>query len=262
MNTRSVCIVLAFLSTALFVAAQETASRNSLPPAGTITGSGTAHFIPAFSGPTTIRDSTIFETSGLDVGIGTTSPQATLDVNGTVNAEGSFNLGGLAFAFGSHSNANAFFGFAGNFTMTGTANTAVGAGALASNTTGTYNIAIGENALVFNTTGGANTAIGFQALFSNTTGSYNTADGQATLSSNTTGILNTAVGQAALFSNTTGTANNASGTGALGSNTTGLNNTACENGASPPTPPAPATLLWATSRGQTRALTTLAIPLP
>ncbi len=53
-----------------------------LPP-GTITGTGTAGFIPVFTGPTTIADSKIFQTVGLNVGVGTATPAAKLDVAGT-----------------------------------------------------------------------------------------------------------------------------------------------------------------------------------
>jgi hypothetical protein len=54
----------------------------NLPP-GTITGSGTADFIPRFTGPTTVANSNIFETVGGNVGIATTTPAAKLDVAGT-----------------------------------------------------------------------------------------------------------------------------------------------------------------------------------
>jgi hypothetical protein len=54
----------------------------NLPP-GTITGTGVAGFIPVFTGPTTIADSKIFQTVGLNVGVGTATPAAKLDVAGT-----------------------------------------------------------------------------------------------------------------------------------------------------------------------------------
>ena len=59
----------------------------------------------------------------------------------------------------------------------GSANTAVGTGALFSNTTGDSNTAIGLNALVSNTTGSGNTAVGVRALDHNTQGSLNIALG-------------------------------------------------------------------------------------
>jgi hypothetical protein len=108
----------------------------------------------------------------------------------------------------------------------GASNTANGFDALFSNTTGTGNTANGAVALQNNTTGGDNTANGRQALASNTTGSANTANGFGALFNNTTGNFNTATGVSALLSNTTGTGNTANGYQALQSNTTGNNNTA------------------------------------
>ena len=109
--------------------------------------------------------------------------------------------------------------------------TAIGTGALFSNTTGSSNTASGFQALYSNTTGGNNTASGGYALFSNTTGSSNTGSGDGALYFNTTGGSNTASGGNALSSNTTGSFNTASGHRALFSNTTGLRNVAVGDGA-------------------------------
>ncbi len=144
---------------------------------------------------------------------------------GVVNATTSFNLGGFAFAYGSPGNQNAFLGFAGNPTMTGTENTATGYGALSVNTTGVGNTASGVDALDFNTTGGNNTASGYLALASNGTGNGNTASGYQALYSNYTGNGNTATGVQAL-ANTNGSDNTASGVEALFTNSTGGSNTA------------------------------------
>lgn len=108
---------------------------------------------------------------------------------------------------------------------TGNFNTAIGQGALSSNTTGGSNTATGANALGANTTGDVNTAGGYAALSSNTTGSGNTASGLGALFSNTTGDSNTAHGYTALYHNTTGKFNTAIGSGAL-LNTTASRNTA------------------------------------
>lgn len=105
-------------------------------------------------------------------------------------------------------------------------NTALGAGALSSNTTGNYNVALGINTLNKNTSGTANTAAGFASLFSNSTGNYNTAFGFGTLQNSTTAVGNTALGLEALYSNTTGSSNTGSGFQALVYNTTGSFNTA------------------------------------
>ncbi len=105
-------------------------------------------------------------------------------------------------------------------------NTAIGAGALYTNTTGSYNTANGYNALYYNTTGNSNTANGYGTLYDNTTGSSNTANGYDALLFNTTGSNNTANGFDALYSNTTGYNNTANGDHALFNNTTGTENTA------------------------------------
>jgi hypothetical protein len=104
-------------------------------------------------------------------------------------------------------------------------NTAIGDGALVSNTTGSFNTAIGFSALVSNTTGGSNNAFGHYALLFNTTGYQNTAIGVYTLESNTTGYRNTAIGHAAL-AGTVGSGNTATGVNALSSNSIGNNNVA------------------------------------
>ena len=132
------------LSIGLFAVAQET-PKNS-PPAAALSENaagplvtskavktaapyGTANYLPLWTGLNTIQNSAVYQ-SGSNIGIGTTSPAATLDVNGKINAATGFNLGGTLFAFGSSANSNVFLGFAGNGTMTGGANTATGSGAL------------------------------------------------------------------------------------------------------------------------------------
>jgi hypothetical protein len=87
------------------------------------------------------------------------------------------------------------------------------------------NTAIGAGALASNTTGGGNTASGFEALQSNTTASFSTALGAGALFSSTGGE-NTAIGNSALFGNTIGNHNLAAGSGALEYNTTGAGNIA------------------------------------
>jgi len=111
------------------------------------------------------------------------------------------------------------------YTNRGDFNTAVGVSALLSNNTGGRNVAIGWEALAANTTGGRNTATGFAALRFNASGSFNTANGYGALSSNT-GSNNTAVGFNALTGNTTGIDNTATGSDTLSNNTTGNDNTA------------------------------------
>ncbi|MBI4460309.1 MAG: hypothetical protein HY648_09670, partial [Acidobacteria bacterium] len=53
---------------------------------GGVGGSGTADFIPKFTGSATLGNSIIMEHLGMHIGIGTTNPTETLEVNGNVKA--------------------------------------------------------------------------------------------------------------------------------------------------------------------------------
>jgi len=105
-------------------------------------------------------------------------------------------------------------------------NTAIGQGALATNTTGSQNTALGSNALAVNTTGNYNVAVGSNTLSLNTTGTYNTAVGSNALALNTIGVGNAALGTDALSVNTMGQDNTAVGKQSLKSNEAGNNNVA------------------------------------
>lgn len=189
-------------------------------------GPGIADYVPLWLSTTQLGNSNIFQSAGL-IGIDTTSPAATLDVNGTINAATSYSLGGDPFILGSTATGNAFLGYAvGNSTMTGGSNVAVGYDTFPDNTTGKWNTALGEAAMSVSTTGSDNTGVGAGALEANTTGNSNTASGYASLLNNTTGYANTASGTEALYFNTQGNYNTASGTDALELNTTGTFNTA------------------------------------
>ena len=182
-------------------------------------------------------DSVITQDSSGNIGIGTTSPAAKLDVAGTIKADevtlpstvnaatGVVNLGGNRFlhAFGP---ASTFLGTnAGNFTIAGTGQlTGIGSYALTNNTSGNNNTAAGSFALFSNTSGDGNTATGSGALYNNN-GSGNTATGAGALYYNTSSN-NTATGAGALGRTTDGASNTATGSGALDSNTTGNRNTA------------------------------------
>jgi hypothetical protein len=120
-------------------------------------------------------------------------------------------------------------------------NTAVGDGALTSNTTGTNNTAVGSGAGYSMATGVENTFFGYQAGYSNSTGDYNIAIGPRALRNGGSGGTNIAIGRDALLactgsqnvgvginallSATSGYRDTAIGTGALGSLTTGAENT-------------------------------------
>ena len=153
-----------------------------------------------------------------------------IDVSGTVVCETDDNSGGAVTGVTASAPLVSSGGTTPNISLPGvlidTNNTAVGSGALLSNTTGAGNTASGVEALLNNTDGFNNTVSGFQALRNNTTGNSNTASGIFALRDNTTGSINTASGTEALLSNTTGNVNTATGVGALHNNTTGSNNTA------------------------------------
>ena len=154
-----------------------------------------------------------------------------INLPATTATTGQITLGGprMLHAFG---NNNLFLGQgAGNFTMSGSYNTASGFQALYSNTTASFNTASGYQALYYNTTGNNNSASGAFALYSNTIGGSNSASGTSALLSNTAGNENTASGYGALRFNTTGINNTASGSQALLNNTTGTANTASGYGA-------------------------------
>lgn len=88
---------------------------------------------------------------------------------------------------------------AGNFTLSGGANTAVGDDALSANGSGNANTAVGSSSLNGNTLGSNNTASGSFSLYSNTTGGNNTAFGRSAMASNTTASNNIAIGRNALY---------------------------------------------------------------
>jgi hypothetical protein len=101
-----------------------------------------------------------------------------------LSATGVINIGvSNPFAIGTPLNqitllgGNAFLGYAGNVTTTGSSDTATGVYALGGNTTGSNNTASGADALAINTSGNNNTAYGSGALMYNLSDSNNTAVG-------------------------------------------------------------------------------------
>jgi hypothetical protein len=231
----AICAILVSLCS-LSASAQQPASFPITCSSGTACKSGT---IPVFTttGGASKVDSSIVTQSG-----------STVTVAGSVSAKTSYEIGGAPFAFGSVTNTNAFLGFAGNSTTTGTGNIGVGTSALGANTAGKSNTAVGASALsvsttandssafgwfalAANTSGAQNHAFGAGALYSNTTGGSNSAFGLATLYNNTIGNNNAGFGYAALHANTTGTQNEGFGYEALFANTTGNGNAAFGTGA-------------------------------
>ena len=89
----------------------------------------------------------------------------------------------------------------------------------------TTNIGLGVNALE-NNAAQHNSAVGHGALFSNTSGIKNTATGSFSLFTNNSGIHNTASGRNALKFNSNGSNNTGIGKDALRDNVSGINNIA------------------------------------
>ena len=151
------------------------------------------------------------DTSG-KVGIGTTTPAATLDVKGSINALTAYQIGvSNVLTIGSSADSNLFLG--------------VAAGVHDIAGSGKYNVFSGYQAGYSNTTGSVNTFFGLQAGYNNTTASYNTFNGAETGFGNTTGSQNTFTGAFAGLNNTTGSSNTFSGIDAGTLNTTGSQNT-------------------------------------
>jgi hypothetical protein len=184
-----------------------------------------------------------------NIGIGTSSPKALLDVAGNALINGvtaGIGVGNIASntVFGKSAlnsnttgSSNVVIGLNALFeNKIGDSNTGVGLGALQSSKAGTNGVAIGYNSQInANSTATAwdntNTSVGAQALkgsntAANNTGVANTAIGRDTMLNNDSGSNNVAVGKDALLANSSGSANTAIGASALVSNTTAANNTA------------------------------------
>jgi hypothetical protein len=150
-----------------------------------------------------------------NVGVGTTSPAALLDVAGNINFSGLISYQGAPVQQFSSTSNNVATGISAlsNAGLTGTENTAVGNFALTGDTAGSSNTGIGYSALKSNTGGNENTAVGAQSLentvgtSNGSAGSGNTAIGWGALEDNTTGIGNIAIGLVAGSDITTGNDN-------------------------------------------------------
>jgi hypothetical protein len=185
-----------------------------------------------------------------NVGIGTASPTATLEVNGQIKiTKGSPGLGKVLTSSDEFGLATWQTPAAGGITQeadtldtvlkrgnTSTMDATVGNLSISSegiiksgadrfiHRSGSGNFFAGRNAGTLTTTGtGMNTAVGHNALTSLTTGNGDTAVGREALYNNTWGVLNTALGVSALSQNVGGGENVAVGW-AANSGTSGFSN--------------------------------------
>jgi len=170
------------------------------------------------------------DTTNERIGIGTTSPNAKLEVAGRIYQSSLGYSTFIGYEAGKSddlsSNTNTAIGYQSMYSNTsGYNNTSIGAYSLYSNTTGYYNVAVGVRALYTNTIGESNIAIGNSALRLNDEGSFNIAIGRDALYNNTNDN-NIAIGYSALKANTTGHWNIAIGNTVLYNNTTGYKNVA------------------------------------
>lgn len=204
-------------------------ARTMPPPPGTLTGSGAAHFIPVWTNSTNLADSQIYQNSAGLVGINTTAPTATLDVNGWMNtASGYYMSGNKILSVGSLADNNLFVGSYAGFTYTpgnGAGNAFTGYAAGYSNSTGNGNSFYGELAGALNESGSYNSFVGGFTGYFNTTGWGNTFLGYAAGYNNSSATWNTFSGYLAGYYNTTGSQNTFSGSGAGQENTTGSQDT-------------------------------------
>jgi hypothetical protein len=170
-----------------------------------ISAQGTQDYIPLWTNSTgTLGNSVVYQSgtgSTAKVGINTTTPIATLTVEGRVQATG-LNIQGKDFAYGHYASGNAMLGFAGTTSIACSDNTGVGYLALVDTGLGCNNTAVGAQAMQSNTGGSFSTGIGYAALYSETgtsltgtlTGSYNTAIGTDALFFVNTGNYDSALG--------------------------------------------------------------------
>lgn len=154
-------------------------------PTDIVQGTGTQNFLPKYNNEGKLINSQIFD-NGTNLGIGTLTPQAKLDVNG----DGIINGHRIGRGAG-----NDIF------------NILFGSGSFGVNTSGTQNVVIGISSMQNNTTGSDNFAMGSFTVRMNTTGSRNVGIGNSTLRDGTTAARNVAIGSAVIQRNLLGNDN-------------------------------------------------------
>jgi hypothetical protein len=223
-----------------------------------ITGEGVANFFPAWSGPCTLAPSPMAEactTQGCNVGIGTQTPQAGMDVeapstttigvlgvvtnptNLTIGVFGhAVNSGGVTQGVYGVSESTVGVGVHGIGATAGQFDTPIGTGLILRGrgpagdkftVDGAGNVTLSGQLSLPATTNATTGVINLGSLpFIHSFGTDNTFLGHSSGNFTMTGTDNTAIGLRTLANNTTGNTNTASGVDALLFNTTGNNNTA------------------------------------
>lgn len=191
-------------------------------------------------GDWTISANNIYSAVSGNVGIGTSSPAAKLDVSGDVNTGSVYKIVGstvlstsgtenIFVGLGAGANNTGGYGtFVGNnagYNNQADENTFIGGDAGYSNTIGYGNAFVGMEAGYGNTTGVSNTFLGIRAGRNNTAGHNNTFVGWNVGLDNSLGFRNTFLGAAAGKYNTIGDGNTFIGERTGFSNTTGDGNT-------------------------------------
>ena len=221
-------------------ATSERQSSPAPPPGPVLGGDGIPYYIPLWRTNNYMLSSVIYQ-NGSSIGIGTTPPAATLDVNGGINTATTYEIwGDSVLSIGGRDSYNLFLGVGAGTSNLGEYNVFSGAYAGYGNTglynvfsgyaagtsnNGSYNTFSGAGSGQQNSTGNYNTFSGARSGQQNSTGNYNTFSGYLAGNSNTAGYNNTFLGWAAGANNVTGGENTFSGAGAGGSNTNGLDNT-------------------------------------
>jgi hypothetical protein len=248
MRRFSIAIALTILLLASLGTAQQTtpnAPANSQqsgsptpPPGPVLGGDGTPNYLAIWARTNYLLSSVVYQ-NGSKIGIGTTTPVATLDVFGGINAvsyewqggtilnEPNSNLLvglGAGAAGGGSNGGSTFVGIDAGANSIGYDNTFIGYEAGGNTTGGDFNTMLGWRAGWFNVSGGANAFFGYMAGYENT-GSENSFFGMMAGESTTVGTDNAFFGYLAGYQNIQGSSNAFIGENAGAQNSSGSANT-------------------------------------